>query len=120
LLESVVLVTLTVTATDDVTEGALKAPVFDTVPALAVQLTELLLALFIRAVNCTVSPLVTVALAGEMAMVKLELLGSGVEVWLGLETAPLTPEQDELNTTVRAKKRLATMLLLRRLKLLRD
>lgn len=112
---SAVLVTVTVTVMADVTEGALNTPLLDTVPALAVQLTELLSALFMRAVNCRLCPAVTVALDGEIAMLKIGFVGFAL--WLELEPAPLTPEHAELNRKRRTRKRFERMQLLDRTEL---
>ena len=49
-----------------VTDGAVKRPALDTVPALAVQLTAVLLVPVTVSVNCMVPPELTVAPVGEM------------------------------------------------------
>jgi hypothetical protein len=52
---------------DDVVEGAVNNPELETVPAVAVQLTAVLLVPVTVAVNCCVPPDATFALVGEIA-----------------------------------------------------
>ena len=68
LVESATLVTLTVTVVTLVTEGAVKRPVAETFPALAVQLAVVFVLPVTVSVNCLVPPELTVAVVGEMLM----------------------------------------------------
>jgi|SRR5712692_8400461 len=67
LVGSAALVAATVADIDVLTLGAVKAPLLDIVPALADQITPVLLVPLTVAVNCCVPPETTVAVAGETA-----------------------------------------------------
>ena len=66
LVGSAMLVTVTVIVVALVTEGAVKKPVVETVPPLAVQLAPVLVLPVTVSVNCLVPPELTVAVVGEI------------------------------------------------------
>ena len=62
---------VTVTVVVEVTEGAVKSPVLETVPAEADQVTAVFVEPLTVAVNCSEVPEETVALVGEIDMERL-------------------------------------------------
>jgi len=93
-VESELSVAFTITVNGDVTEGAPKTPLLETAPAVALQVTDVICVLFLKAANCTVPPAVTLALGGETVIAELE--GAAGEALCALPL--LTPEHPTLRT----------------------
>jgi hypothetical protein len=75
LLGSTLLLTVTRACSSVATEGAVKKPSAETLPALADQVTAVLLASLTEAVNCKVSPAPRVVPGGNMAMLETGVSG---------------------------------------------
>lgn len=94
-VESVLSVALTVTVSGDTTEGAIKTPLLETAPAVALQVTDVICALSLKAANFKVLPAVTLALGGEIVIAELEGT-AGCEEFCALPL--LIPEHPEFRT----------------------
>lgn len=77
---SAALVARMVTVVAEVTLGAVKLPVLEMLPALADQVTPVLLVPWTLAENCCVAPDATLALVGETEMLTLDPVAGATEM----------------------------------------
>jgi hypothetical protein len=83
-------VAFTITVCDEVTEGAVKRPELEMVPALTDHFTAVLLASLTLAVNCSVLPETTVVLDEERVTATLAVGGTTVTSAVGSALASAT------------------------------